>query len=158
MNILLECAEGGHLQEMLAITDSFMGHNISFVTAKAVTTEGLEKLGRVYFVRDQYNVKSRIVVMIIELFYFFILTCKSLYIIFNEKPRVIVSTGGGCTIPLCYVGKMLGVKIVYVESIARVNKKSGTGRIIYPIADLFLVQWKSMLLHYPNAKYWGRVV
>ena len=36
-------------------------------------------------------------------------------------------------------------------------KKTVTGKLIYPIADLFIVQWKEMLKLYPNAIYGGSI-
>jgi beta-1,4-N-acetylglucosaminyltransferase len=158
MKICLECAEGGHLDEMLSIIDAFEGNNIFFVTTKAKTTEDLWKIANVYYVRDQYNVKHHFSIYIIELLYMIQLLYSCLRILIREKPQVIISTGGGSTIPLCYWGKLLGAKIIYIESMARINHPSGTGRIIYPIADLFLVQWKSMLKFYRKAMYKGRVI
>ena len=78
--------------------------------------------------------------------------------LFKERPDVIISTGGGATIPLYYLGKLFGIKLIYVESMARVGSSSLTGKLINPIADIFLVQWPQMLKHYPRAKYWGRVI
>ncbi|MCZ7393667.1 MAG: PssD/Cps14F family polysaccharide biosynthesis glycosyltransferase [Candidatus Methanoperedens sp.] len=158
MKICLECAEGGHLDEMLSIIEAFGGHEIFFVTTFAETTRDLKEIAGVYYVREQYNVKHRVFIIPIELFYMIKLMFSCLRILLTEKPQVIVSTGGGSTIPLCYLGKLFGAKIIYIESIARVNQPSGTGRIIYPIADLFLVQWKSMLRFYRKAMYKGRVV
>ena len=56
---------------------------------------------------------------------------------------------------MCYLGKIFGSKIIYIETFANINKKTATGRLIYPIADLFLVQWEEMLELYPKAKYRG---
>ena len=38
---------------------------------------------------------------------------------------------------------------------ANITTKTVTGRIIYHFADLFVVQWESMLKLYPKAKYGG---
>ena len=158
MRICLECAEGGHLDEMLSVIDAFEGHDVFFVTTRAETTEDLWKIAKVYYAREQYNVKHRVFIIPIELFYMVKLLFSCSKILLKEKPQVIVSTSGGSTIPLCYLGKFFGVKIIYIESMARINQPSGTGRIIHPIADLFLVQWESMLKFYRKAKYWGRVI
>jgi len=58
---------------------------------------------------------------------------------------------------MCYLGKIFGSKIIYIETIANVNKKTATGKLIYPIADLFIVQWKEMLEVYPRAVYGGSI-
>ena len=158
MRICLECAEGGHLDEMLSIVDAFERHDIFFVTTRAEATEDLWKVAKVYYVREQYNVKHRVFIIPIELFYMAKLLFSCSKILLKEKPQVIVSTSGGSTIPLCYLGKLFGVKIIYIESMTRINQPSGTGRFIHPIADLFLVQWESMLKFYRKAKYWGKVI
>jgi hypothetical protein len=56
---------------------------------------------------------------------------------------------------MCYWGKMLGKKIIYFETFARVTDKTISGKLVYPIADLFFVQWESMLKIYPKALYKG---
>ena len=49
-------------------------------------------------------------------------------------------------------------RIAFTESIARTNKLSLSGRLIYPIADSFLVQWPQLAAKYPRAKHVGFVV
>ena len=44
-----------------------------------------------------------------------------------------------------------------IETFANRNKKTATGRLIYPIADLFIVQWEEMLKIYPKAVYGGSI-
>lgn len=158
MKICLECAEGGHLDEMLSIMDAFEGHDFFFVTTRAPTTNNLWKKARTYYVRNQYQPKSRAHAFLFELYYLIKLTFVCAKILIREKPRVIVSIGGGATIPLCYIGKILGAKIIYISSLARVHELPFTGKIVYPIANLFLVQWKSSLEKHKKAKYWGKVI
>lgn len=160
MKICLECAHGGHLDEMLSIIDAFKGHDIFFVTIKAETTKDLGQMAKVYYIRNLRNLAglTKIAQIIIITLYLILLILPCIRILLKEKPQVIVSTGGGSTIPLCYFGKLLGAKIIYIESMTRVNQPSGTGKLIHPIADLFLVQWESMLRFYRKAKYWGKVI
>lgn len=63
---------------------------------------------------------------------------------------MIVTTGTHTAGPMCYLGKIFGSKIIYIETFANKNKKTATGRLIYPIADLFIVQWEEMLKLYPK--------
>jgi beta-1,4-N-acetylglucosaminyltransferase len=49
-------------------------------------------------------------------------------------------------------------KIIYMESICRVETLSMSGKILYHIADHMLVQWQSLLTKYPKCQYIGRVV
>lgn len=76
--------------------------------------------------------------------------------IFNEeKPDIIVSTGVLATIPMCVIAKMHKKKVIYIESYAKVNSPTLTGRFMAHIADNFFVQWESMLEVYPKALYKG---
>ena len=54
-----------------------------------------------------------------------------------------------------YIAKIFRSKIVYIETLANSKTKTATGRLIYPIADLFIVQWEEMLKLYPKAKFGG---
>lgn len=79
----------------------------------------------------------------------------SVYYFIKIRPKYIVTTGTHTAGPICYLGKIFGSKIIYIETMANINRKTQTGRLIYPIADLFIVQWKSMLKIYPKAVYGG---
>ena len=47
---------------------------------------------------------------------------------------------------------------MFVESFARAQSLSLSGRILYPIADLFLVQWPALVAKYPRAEYHGVLI
>ena len=77
------------------------------------------------------------------------------YYFIKIRPKYIVTTGTHTAGPICYLGKIFGSKIIYIETMANINRKTQTGKLIYPIADLFIVQWESMLKIYPKAVYGG---
>lgn len=81
-------------------------------------------------------------------------------ILLKERPDVVISTGGGeIAVPFCYAGKLLGAKVILIETLTRITTRSGAGRFVYPIADLFLVQWETLLTKYGRkAQYWGNVI
>ena len=91
------------------------------------------------------------------LLHFLQLIVNSAKIMRREKPDIIISTGALVAVPMLYIGKLLGKKIIFMESMARVEGKSLSGKLVYPIADLFLVQWESMLKYYPKAIYASRL-
>ena len=76
---------------------------------------------------------------------------------FKIRPKVIVTTGTHTVGPMCCLGKIFRTKIIYIETFANINKKTATGRLLYPIADLFIVQWEEMLKIYPKAVYGGQI-
>ncbi|XP_063795899.1 UDP-N-acetylglucosamine transferase subunit ALG14 homolog isoform X2 [Pseudophryne corroboree] len=80
------------------------------------------------------------------------------------KPDLILCNGPGTCIPVCFSALLLGILglkkilIVYVESICRVESLSLSGKLLYHIADYFIVQWPPLKDKYPNSIYLGRIV
>lgn len=81
-------------------------------------------------------------------------------ILLKEKPDFIISAGSEISIIFFYLSKVFSrARLIYIESAAQVNDLSVTGKMIYPIADLFLVQWKSLLgKGYNKSKYSGGLI
>lgn len=96
-----------------------------------------------------------------NLFKFALKLIRNMYSSFKylikERPDVIISTGAGSTIFTCILGKILRVKIVYIESFAKVDSPTKSGKLVYKFADCFYVQWEEMLEIYPNAIYKGGI-
>lgn len=69
----------------------------------------------------------------------------------KEHPDLIISSGAAVAVPFFLIGKMLGVKCVYVEVFDRVDRPTMTGRMLNGVADLFVVQWPEQLEVYKNA-------
>ena len=147
MKVGIAISSGGHLTEILQLESILKKHKRFFITLKRSDSQELAKKGEnVYFVSDF----SKNYFNVIENF------LKSLLVILKEKPDVIISTGASPAIPSLFIGKLFGVKIVFIETFARIYDPTKTGKIVYPIADLFLVQWKQLLHKYgEKAKYWG---
>ena len=81
----------------------------------------------------------------------------SLYIFFKVKPDVVITTGAHTAGPMCCIAKIFRKKIIFIETMANISKKTITGRLVYLFADLFIVQWESMLKLYPKAVYKGLI-
>ena len=81
----------------------------------------------------------------------------SLYWVLKERPDVVISTGAGITVFFCVFAKLLGAKLIFLESMAKVEKPTLTARMLYPFSDLFLVQWPGLLDYFPKAQYLGRL-
>lgn len=81
----------------------------------------------------------------------------SLKIFLKEKPDLIICTGVLATIPMCLVTKAARKKLIYIESFAKVNSPTETGKLLYRFADQFYVQWESMKKFYPSAIYLGGI-
>jgi len=77
------------------------------------------------------------------------------------RPKLVIANGPGTCLPLCLAAfffRLLGVldtRVVFCESFCRVKSLSLTGRLLYPIADRFVVQWPELTKRYQRAEYLG---
>ena len=153
-NVLFISSTGGHLSELLQLAPIFDNYDYHIITEKDKSNENLKAIygDRLYFL--PYGTRAKLFTYIFKYLY---LCIKTVYYYFKIRPKYIVTTGTHTAGPMCYLGKIFGSKIIYIETFANKNKKTATGRLIYPIADLFIVQWKEMLNLYPKAVYGGSI-
>lgn len=150
--ILFISSTGGHLNEMLQLKSMFKKYDYHIVTEKTKSNLNLknEYIGHVNFLI--YGSKSSPLIYPFKL----IANCFiSLFLYIKIRPKFIITTGAHTAGPMCCIGKIFGSKIIYIESFANITSKTVTGRLIYKFADLFIVQWESMLQLYPKAKFGG---
>lgn len=152
--VLFISSTGGHLNELLQLSCLFEKYDYHIITEKDKSSEALKiKYGdKISYL--PYGTRSKLLTYIFKYFY---LCLKTIYYYLKLRPKVIVTTGTHTAGPMCYLGKIFGSKIIYIETYANRNKKTATGRLIYPIADLFIVQWEEMLKLYPKAVYGGSI-
>ena len=70
---------------------------------------------------------------------------------------MVITTGAGVVVFLCVFCKVLGAKLVFLESMAKVERPTLTARLLYPFADLFIVQWPGLREFFPKAQFVGRL-
>ena len=78
-------------------------------------------------------------------------------ILLARRPDVIISCGAGPAVPFALVGKAMGMKVIFIETFAAVERPTLTGRLLRPLADLFIYQWKNLATFYPNGVYGGPI-
>lgn len=67
-----------------------------------------------------------------------------LYILLKERPNAILSTGAAPGAVAIGLGKLLGIRTIWVDSIANVKQLSRAGRLVQKHADVFLTQWQHL--------------
>ena len=146
--VLFISSTGGHLSEMMQLKPMFKKYNYHIITEYTDSTKNLSKTyeGKVDYL--VYGTKDHLFSYIFKFSYNVL---KSFYLYFKIRPKYIVSTGTHTAVPICYIGKLFGSKIIFIETFANSKTKTLSGKLVYPIADLFIVQWESMLKLYPKA-------
>lgn len=157
LRVLVILGEGGHTKEMIALVDMLGGeYNYGYVmpfddevSEKKLTYPG--KVFRVIRPRDKvHNVFND--------------TLKTLRCAIQSmratrifRPHAVISAGPSIAVPACFVAKLMGAKVIFVETGSRITGLSTTGKIMYKFADLYFVQSEQLAEKYPRAVYAGRL-
>lgn len=144
---------GGHLEQLLGLEKTMESFDSHIVTEKNRTTLDLRSKYKNVDYLPFFSRQNKWTFPFVFIGVFF----QSLYIFFKVRPQVIVSTGAGCVIPMFFLGKLFGKKLIFIETFSRTDSKTITGKICYPLADIFIVQWEELLNLYPKATFFGSI-
>lgn len=153
--VLFISSTGGHLTEMLELKELFKKYDYHIITEKTKSNLGLKKE---YGNKINYLIYGTKEHKFVYPFKLLANSFKSLYFYIKIRPEFIITTGAHTAGPMCCIGKIFGSKIIFIESMANITTKTITGKYIYKFADLFIVQWESMLKLYPKGTYGGWIV
>lgn len=152
--VLFISSTGGHLNELMQLKPIFHKYDYHIITEKDKTTIELKKEYGKRISYLPYGTRSK---MFSYIFKFPYMCIKTVFLYLKIRPKVIVTTGTHTAGPMCYFGKIFGSKIIYIETFANSRTRTVTGKLVYPIADLFIVQWEEMLKLYPKAVLGGSI-
>ena len=153
-NVIFIASTGGHLHELMQFRKIFRKFNYQIITEKTEVDKSFKekyrhKLHFLIYGTKKYPIRY--------IFKFSANCIISLIYFFRFGPDVIVTTGTHTAVPMCYIAKIFGAKVIFIETFANRETRTVAGRLIYPIADTFVVQWEEMLKLYPKAVCWGWV-
>jgi UDP-N-acetylglucosamine:LPS N-acetylglucosamine transferase len=149
MRILLVSSSGGHLFQLHRLDDWWTKHErlwVTFDTADAVSMLDGENVVWAFrpTTRNLPNLARN--------------TLLAWRVLRRFRPTVVVSTGAGVALPFFLLARLGRMKTVYVEVYDRVDLPTLTGRLCYPLSDLFLLQWEEQRRFYPKGKLIGRLL
>lgn len=133
--VLIVASPGGHLLQMLALKPAWGDMERTWVTLRSTDVEYLLKDEDVVYGHGPTprNIGN-----------FFRNVRLAWRVLREQNPSVVISTGAGLALPFFLLGRLQRRRLVYVESITRVEKLALTGRLVYPLASSFFVQWDSL--------------
>jgi beta-1,4-N-acetylglucosaminyltransferase len=144
--ILLVTPSGGHLAEMRSLSPCYSARPHHFVINTPIILD------------DRMVGRTSILTLSRRDLKFFVNMKEAWDILRRERPRVILTTGGGFSVAFALVAKMLGVPIVYVETVAKVVIPTVTGRVMYRLADRFFYQWPYLEKFFPKGRFIGLIL
>lgn len=146
---LLVCSPGGHLLQMLSLKPSWQELDTAWVTLPGTDSEHLLAGADVTLAFGPTNRSPRNLARNLALAW---------RVVRARRPDVILSTGAGLAVPFFLAGRFHGCRLVYVESLTRTRSLSLSGRIVYPLASVFFVQWPGAARRRRKARYVGNLL
>ncbi|NLE77832.1 MAG: hypothetical protein GX605_13920, partial [Chloroflexi bacterium] len=157
MKLLVVLGEGGHTKQMLRLVDLLgPGYSYHYVVAEGDTLSagGLPHPGPVHRLpRPRAKVGGRTARPWTAAWQTLRATWRAFRVVRHVRPDAVVGAGPSISVPVSLAGKLWGARVIHVESASRIHRLSLTGRLLYPWADLFFVQWEGLQARYPKAIY-----
>jgi UDP-N-acetylglucosamine:LPS N-acetylglucosamine transferase len=149
VDVLLVCSAGGHLLQLFLLRDAWAGLGTAWVTHDKDDSRSLLGEERVYFghgptTRNVPNLLRNIR-----------LAWRLLRLL---RPEVVLTTGAALAVPFAWLGRLFGSRVVYVESMTRIDRPSLSCRLVRPIASRTYVQWPDLSGAVPGSRYVGNVL
>ena len=147
-DLLLVCSCGGHLLQLVALRDSWQQFTRAWVTFDKSDSRSLLATERVFHAHGPTNrsIKNMLRNLVV-----------AWRVVGELRPKVVLSTGAGIAVPFAWVARLRGARIVYIESLARIEGPSLTYRLIAPIASRRYVQWPELAESLPHSRFAGNV-
>jgi UDP-N-acetylglucosamine:LPS N-acetylglucosamine transferase len=135
-DVALVCSSGGHLTQVRKIFTKEVIGNHSYVLITEKVSKKSDKPvnnNEIYFSPLKLNPLKNFVAMI-----------KLMRIFKKLKVKMVITTGADIGTMAMLVGKIMGIKTMFIETVIRVKMPTLTGRMAYPFSDIFLVQHKGL--------------
>lgn len=149
IKICLACSSGGHLHQLYLLKPFWGKYDRFWATFKKQDAMSLLRGEIIYGV---YFPTNRSIKNLIRNAW------RAIKILLKEKPDVIISNGAAVAVPFFYIGKFFGIKLIYIEVYDRITSPTLTGILVYPITDVFVLQWRDQKKYYPNGIYIGEML
>ena len=156
--LMIALGSGGHTTQMVRLTE--MLHD-SYDFEYVVNDDDDKSVRKIKFAGDVHVITRPRRIYDKSVTRSVFLTIHSVFesfsIVKNSESVAIVSAGPGLAVPLFIWASLFRKRRIFIESWARVNTRSTSGRICYHLSDLFFVQWPELAERYPKSIYAGRL-
>jgi beta-1,4-N-acetylglucosaminyltransferase len=148
VDLLLVCSSGGHLLQLCALREAWEGLDRAWVSFDKSDVRSLLAGERVVHAHGPTNrnlgnlLRNGIL---------------AITLIRDMRPRAVLTTGAGVAVPFAWVARLYGARVVYVESMTRIEGPSLSMRLIAPVASRLYVQWPELAPRVRRARFAGRV-
>jgi beta-1,4-N-acetylglucosaminyltransferase len=149
MRLLITCSGGGHLAQVMALRDWWGQFERTWVTFPTEDTRS--KLVGERVIECHYPTVRHLPNLVRNTF-------LARRVLREVRPDLILSTGAAISVPFFVQARRHGARTAHLEPIDRITNPSLTGRLLYPFADLFMVQWDQVAEKLPGSTNVGLVL
>jgi len=149
IKIGLITSPGGHLFKLHQLKPWWQQYQRFWITSPITKKLKILNQEKIYY--GYFPVSRNIINFIKNL----ILAVK---ILKKEKPHILFSTGAGIAPPFFIIAKLMGIKLIFMETFIFSPETTLSGRLVYSFTNHFLVQNKELLKTYKKAKFWGQCI
>lgn len=151
MKILLVCSEGEAFEALCELKAFWGRYDRSWVTVESDASESHLATETVYWVNHLPGLSQMYCYYQQNLYWRIRFWLWALQILIQERPHLILSTGSYIAVPFLVLGKLLGSRTVFVESVTQVTYLSPAARFAVPFLDMLYVHWAQLKQRYPQA-------
>jgi UDP-N-acetylglucosamine transferase subunit ALG13 len=137
---------------LLDLQPLWSGHDHFFVTEDTALGQSLRADHRTYLLPHFAWGQARLGAPLRMLATALISLFRSAALILRERPTTIISTGAGAVFFPVLWAKLMGARVIIIESFARFDRPSLFGRLAAPLADELIVQSEKLVSAYPNSR------
>ena len=166
LRTMVVLGSGGHTTEMLSMIQPLnpkLFHPLIFIKAKSDSTSVMRMKAAghnpervdIFDIPRSREVGQSYITSVFTTLYALIACVKFMW---QQRPQLILCNGPGTCLPIVVVALVLGRiggffpnNVMFVESFCRVQTLSLTGKIMYWVADLFVVHWEELYQKYPSS-------
>lgn len=152
LKICLAGSGGGHIRQLLDLEPVWSKHDYFFVTEDLALGHTVSDQHRSYFLPHFAFGQLKLGGPLRPLWNAAVSFVKSAGIILKERPQVLISEGAGAMYFTVLWARLLGARIIILESFARFEAPSLFGRLAAPLAHHIIAYAEPLRAFYPKAK------
>jgi UDP-N-acetylglucosamine:LPS N-acetylglucosamine transferase len=145
--ILAVSSGGGHWVQMQRLSRAFEGAEVHYATTDASVAAAIGPAHVHVFPDANKDTPLRLLMALVRI----------AWIVLRVRPDVVVSTGAAGGFLAIRIGRMIGARTMFIDSIANARELSISARLALGVADRVLSQWPRVAEH-AGAEYRGAVL
>ena len=134
LKLLAVASGGGHWVQLRRVAPAFANCDITYVTVEPSYHQQVGDADFKLVVDATRWNKLKLVIMLFQI----------IWILLRVRPDVVISTGAAPGFFALRIGKLIGARTIWLDSIANIEHVSMSGQKIGPHASLWLTQWEHL--------------